>query len=354
MVRLGLSHNHASPLCILLLHLVSLRSVFAVDIIMRSWNGDDIECHNIPPGVCCLTPTDHQQDSKLIEPISSCAYKAKDRLYSDANVTFHHLHALDIASVWEVVHADARIIGQKGCGGRSLDSSQGPGTWNWGVSVGPPLVSIYHRRRPVASGASYVTMPQALPPGGTASDWLSMQGMFGMAWGGSKTANQLNGWLSSGPDAKAWVQTAAGSTLRSALAMKRRRSRSNVRRDVILAAGVGQGQVWIGPPPKARFPNTFSVNGTKYEDQGKLDGTYADSTGEVVDLKSLFLDWNRPDVRRTIILQHYSCFSNIPRVSLCIIYKFLATYVTNPLIQCHNIGGGRPLTLMWWVLDSCL
>lgn len=114
-----------------------------------------------------------------------------------------------------------------------------------------------------------------------------MQGVFGMLWGGSKRANRLDrkrkraGWVSPGPAAKAWVESAAGSTLRSALAMKKRRADQD--------DGLEFDQVWIGPPPKARFPDTLTLNGTTYEDQGWLDGMYTDSVGRVVNLTSLFV-----------------------------------------------------------------
>lgn len=76
---------------------------------------------------------------------------------------------MDIANVWEEAnmrpannHDTLDYVVYRGCRGRSLDSAHGPGTWDWGGPVPGDLFAAL--RAPKASGASYITMPQALPP----------------------------------------------------------------------------------------------------------------------------------------------------------------------------------------------
>lgn len=104
--------------------------------------------------------------------------------------------------------------------------------------------------------ASYVTLPKALPPGETEANWLTAEGMLGLAWGTTE-------WFAEG---------AAG--LGSRLNRLRRRG----------IVSEKKGTAYIRGPSRSRWPDVVVVNGTTYEGSGTVGDVYRSSDGRALDL----------------------------------------------------------------------
>lgn len=117
-------------------------------------------------------------------------------------------------------------------------------------------------------------MPKALPPDEAEANWLTMEGMFALAWGGGK-------WISAAQQAQSWINSAAGS---SATGLMRRMKRDRVRRDVRSSY---HAHAWIGPPPW-QYPGSVTIDGIQYTGGSGNDLMYKDPNGNTVDLTSKF------------------------------------------------------------------
>lgn len=97
-----------------------------------------------------------------------------------------HLTAFDTAAVWRErplpVSPKPRLVSaaMRGCSGSVVSSGRGPGTWRWSMNDVPE--STPYSDWPTLQGASYITLPKALPPDATTANWLSMEGLFGLVW----------------------------------------------------------------------------------------------------------------------------------------------------------------------------
>lgn len=147
--------------------LLSATRTLQVDIslteIIEVW-GDDtstgaVICLDIPPGECCWPPT---------------------RVFQgESHVQFAKLHVGDIAAIWKARRGVNAETGEqwelRKCAGSIMASRPGPGNWAWKESDIPmPL-----NRKP-ATGASYISIPKALPVDAKYGPWLTMQGIYGL------------------------------------------------------------------------------------------------------------------------------------------------------------------------------
>ncbi|KAL8711321.1 MAG: hypothetical protein Q9220_004218 [cf. Caloplaca sp. 1 TL-2023] len=204
-------------------------------------------CLDIPAGQCCQAPTH-------LAPLGS-------------SVNFRHLHALDIAAVWNTrtVGDDYRIRAiVSACSGTVMASQPGPGEWSW---QGPSDVLVDWGRR--ASGASYITMPANLPPDQSTSKWLASEGLLALVWGGGK-------WFADSAAQKAFGKRSNTSSLEG-VKVRRRGIRSEV------------GKVVARPPMMGRYPTLVEIDGKRYSDGGAGDLMYVDDAGLVFNLTSWFL-----------------------------------------------------------------
>ncbi|KAL8840874.1 MAG: hypothetical protein Q9170_001138 [Blastenia crenularia] len=237
------------------LFLASISQQVDISLTEDSWGSTAsfIRCPNIAPGVCCSAP---------------------NRPYmSFPTAIFHHLDALDIAAVWDsderphqppiagVPDLLARTI--QACSGRVEDSRAGPGTWTWDT-VDPHSDDYF----PItfASGASYIRLPEQLPPDPRSNYALSMQGILGLAWGGGK-------WFIS-PAAKSLLDGRIHSI----------KGRRGIRSAV-------KGDVFARSPVRMVYPAFMKLNGTEYtsDDSGAGGFVYTDSSGKKLNLTSWFL-----------------------------------------------------------------
>ncbi|KAL8689476.1 MAG: hypothetical protein Q9224_004632 [Gallowayella concinna] len=205
-------------------------------------------CTNILPGLCCMHPD----------------------IQGASTVTFTELVISDIAAVWRVPPVNATTAQQfQYCGGLVLESRPGPGTWIWRPRSGADAaeLGLVESR---ASGASYISIPRALPLDKKTSQWAMGEGILAMSWGGGS-------WFG---DAKAQsllgVASSTGVGPRSIL-VRDVRSRK-------------KGKLWARPPMRVKFPDLVEINGTRYAGDGTGDIMYAatDSGGASLNLTDLF------------------------------------------------------------------
>ncbi|KAL8680001.1 MAG: hypothetical protein Q9186_003767 [Xanthomendoza sp. 1 TL-2023] len=116
-------------------------------------------------------------------------------------------------------------------------------------------------RQPV-SGVSYVVLPKVMPTDTTISEYLAAEGLLGL-----HTADRQ--WTAPGVSAQQrWFGTVA-----RASGLKSRRS--------ILRGQ--QGIAYIGPPPRGRFPDVVTVNGTEYHSTNTSSFEFRGADGQLLD-----------------------------------------------------------------------
>lgn len=197
------------------------------------------KCPSIRPGICCALPR------RL--PVG------RNRNFV---VIFEGLHVIDIATVWDLGHADIDnpAVRTTGCAGQVHATRTGPGTWSYRFVEGR------------LGGGSYVTLPQTLPPDTTTSLWLQMEGVLGLVWGGQK-------WFVNDKARLFFSGRSVGSIMR---------------RDIRSAQ---KGTVYARPPRKDIYPSSITVNGSEYtsaEDAG--DFVYTETgTGSLLNLTDWFV-----------------------------------------------------------------
>lgn len=226
-------------LCILLL--TSATPTFQVDITMVNRYGTAQICQNILPGVCCsMIPQGPQRWRAQAEGIQ-----------------FRHLEAYDVAAVWQrylPFHPlNPGPSFYRGCAGIPWHTRWGPGTWLVGAQD-------QHGNRVdwrTPSGANYVRLPLRVPPDSKTANWLNLQGMAGLVWGGGQ-------WF-----ARAGAAYSSGVLPRSRLVERGIRSPS-------------KGTAYITQPPQWRYPNLIIANGTEYANDGPQSLIYKSTDGEVL------------------------------------------------------------------------
>lgn len=161
---------------------------------------------------------------------------------------------------WGRRTTQASLVG--GCSGTVLRTGNTPGTWTYDwihnfdnvYSFGP-------------SGASYIRLSPRLPPGQAEADWLHVEGMKALVWGGGK-------WITGGA---------------SGMLDRRRKDAGLMPRPQISnnRAFYKGGQFYASPPPAARFPDLITVNGTMYTAVGTNGTVYNDAAGKLLDVNTL-------------------------------------------------------------------
>lgn len=198
-------------------------------------------CPDIPPGQCCHAP-------------------AASHLLGE--VTMSNLMASDIGAIWgrRTSPNGYRSWGITGCSSSLVSTRPGPGNWvwkQWDPSARPyPL--------PGVGGASYISLPEKLPPNPLMHQWLSAEGLLGLVWGGGSwfASPQAQNVLGGGP-----------------VGIKK------ARRDI---RSKDKGNLWARPPMKEVFPMWIDINGSRYSDVGEGDFMYNSEAGGVLNLTRWF------------------------------------------------------------------
>lgn len=189
-------------------------------------------CNNIPPGVCCLPPDGEAEQ-----------------------VRFDHLGSDHIGAVWGNDFG-AYLDTPDRCSGSLIESRRGPGRWIW-TMPGLPSWSVFR----LATGASYIALPKALPPDEKTSPWLMAEGMLALIWGGG-----------------AWF----GNSNARKVCFDRRPIEH--RRDV---HSTQKGRMCARSPPRTVYADVVEVRGEVYKGNGTDGVIYMDSRGGKVNLTQM-------------------------------------------------------------------
>ncbi|KAL8688745.1 MAG: hypothetical protein Q9218_005421 [Villophora microphyllina] len=235
-------------------HPLSLRVVFGllfvvqctyqVDVTISSGTlnhiHNEIRCSNLLPGECCY----HYNYAQFI------------------SVIFNNLQVGDVTAVWERRTTDRELIGE--CSGTPLQTGVTPGTWryDWTVSLDGPYIASFG-----PSGASYVRLPPQLPPGQAEANWLNIEGMKALVWGGG-----------------AWITRASNTLGLRSNDVEIQPSGPQISKNRAFYKG---GKFYASPPPRTRFPDSITVNGTTYTAHENSGLVYKDPAGNLLDLKAL-------------------------------------------------------------------
>lgn len=119
-----------------------------------------------------------------------------------------------------------------------------------------------------AYGASYITLPRAMPPDPKANSWLEAEGILGFAWGGGK-------WF---------VSDAAQRLLGGGSSMPGLKARRDIR-------SPKKGQVYAQSPRSEVYPNRIEYNSTTYVPlEGQRSFMYINhDTGATLNLTDHFI-----------------------------------------------------------------
>ena len=132
---------------------------------------------------------------------------------------------------------------------------RGPGNFNF-----PDL-----RPFPI-TGVSYIVLPQGIEQDTTNNEILASQGLLGL-----RTAQQQ--WTAPGVSAAALFNGAASGALGS-----------KFRRGIIRGES---GTVYIGPPPRGRYPDLAVVNGVEYRSINTSALDFRDANGQLLNISTL-------------------------------------------------------------------
>lgn len=199
-------------------------------------------CHNLPPGWCCKNPS---------PPQFGRGNGLSNYLHWPFAVEFNHLHPRHLAAAFtpwnEQIDCDHLP---------PVKSKEGPGTFifttNYPVTLGAQPLFI--------SGASYVQLPNKVPETVAEAELVAVQGLLGL--------RSLE---------KSW--TAPGVHMRGSAEFE-----TKSKRDIF---GVQKGDAYIGPPPRGRFPDIITVNGTNYRSTNTSALDYRNADGELLDISDL-------------------------------------------------------------------
>lgn len=265
-------YHHLSTYLPICLNLIA--STTQVDVTMPlNWpvlGIDKIYCHNLPPGVCCSYFDLEIRELELRPPGFNPASHVF--LTSLKNVTFSHLLPGDIAAVWRYRIEHGRnewgryVQGRcASCSTRILKTGHGPGTWRWdGIEN---WLQRHGRLWMPLGGASYIRVPSiGLPPDKDTGNWLTMEGILGLAWGGGS-------WFAS--DAAAKMIGRGGSGGSTTFPRTKRGIRASQK-----------GTVYAQGPSEWVYPNMIEANGTNFTGGG-ASMVYQSIDGQVLNLTSL-------------------------------------------------------------------
>ena len=196
-----------------------------VDVGFRFMLGS-VACDNLRPGECCRKRNFFFDSFSLGFP---------------SLVTIGALADNEIAALWENPHG----YESEACSGIPAKTFSGPGSFRVFAWDDPLAATIEDPLDHNYTGVSYVRLPtlSQLPPNLETSDWLAAEGMLGLAW------NRYD-----------WKSTRERVNTRPS---KMKRTLSTLK-----------GTAYIGPPPRWRFPDWITVNGTRYHSLNTSEPNY--------------------------------------------------------------------------------
>ncbi|KAL8782559.1 MAG: hypothetical protein Q9213_005284 [Squamulea squamosa] len=182
-------------------------------------------------------------------------------------VHFYHLQNLDIAFLWRDRRlswwfAPTRMA--HSCSGIPFRSKVGGPSWtyNW--------YALNREDITQATGASFIRLPPKIPPDADEVNWLGVEGLKGLVWGGGQ-----------------WFANQAGYPRGVSGFMVERQNHGppgpQISRSRSMLRG---GTFYATPPSKGRYIDWVTINGTNYTHEGEGDLTYKNAAGRVLDLNA--------------------------------------------------------------------
>ncbi|KAI4095170.1 MAG: hypothetical protein LQ339_007330 [Xanthoria mediterranea] len=225
---------------------VNIQLTHQVTLLPPYGNGDIVSrCTNLAPGICCLAPRGTGADHVLIQ----------------------HLTLFDIAALWQSRRETANPISpwqplqtyHTDCSGRVVDSRNGPGDWQWDRWREGRLYES-----PSIHGASFITMPRALPPDGKAKVWMAVEGLLGLAWGSGE-------WFVNEAAQKAFAGGSGGAAGSGGVGGRK------LKRGIVRAEKTAKA--YARPPLRAVFPDVVELGEKRYVGNGDDGVMYTDAMG---------------------------------------------------------------------------
>ncbi|KAL8771266.1 MAG: hypothetical protein Q9209_003171 [Squamulea sp. 1 TL-2023] len=204
-------------------------------------------CINLPPGECCAAPP-----SLILDP---------------GVVYFTDLQNLDIAFLWKERRvswwfAPMRIA--HSCSGIPFRSKLGGPSWRY------HWFGLDQADSTRAAGASYIRLPPKVPPDPNEVNWLGVEGMKGLVWGGGH-----------------WFANQAGYPRGVSGFMVQRQNYEPPGPQISRSRSVLRGgNFYATMPSKGRYIDWVTINGTNYTHNGEGDLFYTNAAGRVLDLNA--------------------------------------------------------------------
>lgn len=222
------------PLFFLLLGVPTLTTQVDVQLTgLWGW-GSEMWCSNLRPGECC----------KMRDPDLPSLNNAFDV------INFYHLDILDVGAVWS--EALYSLSPSNGCSGPAIDAHIGLSGSTWTFS------SDDYSPEAFPTGAMYFRLPRSQEPSQKDKSMLGTEGIGALVRGGHK-----------------WSSHKVGISLSGSFPRKR----------AIISQDTGIA--FLNGPPRWRYPDLISANGTNYTDDSRGDLVYRSENGAVLDLNDL-------------------------------------------------------------------
>ena len=196
-------------------------------------------CINIAPGVCCRT----------------------FRSYHETWISIENLLLSDVAAVWTNSEQGNDASRIEGCSGRPSETRAGPFE-EWSLVTG--LLRPHY-----FVGGSYISLRSAPPTSNAAADWLTMQGIRGLAWGDMLW--EAGDHFISYQGHTSYLGQSQGNGL------WKRGGRHLINR----------GTAYLTEPLRWEYPSLITVNGTNYTDNSRGDLIYSSDSGSMLNVS----DW---------------------------------------------------------------
>ncbi|KAL8871081.1 MAG: hypothetical protein Q9174_003012 [Haloplaca sp. 1 TL-2023] len=244
------------------------------------WDEDEeIWCHDLSPGECCTVATPYEDIAEAVWPVWECP----------GAIEIRDLAANEIAAIWGQIRRNPDPDPNRGHDDIPGHGSFETSTTTPGCSQAPILVahgpvgakyfeSWVEDRDEVTycfEGVSYVRLPASsgLPYDKRLGDLLAAQGILGLVWPRRLMLPSLF---------ETWISDAGiGRFVSSGGSMRKRQDfgtgSSSSRPEKL------QGRAYIGPPPRSRFSDMATINGTEYLSQDTSKLRYVSRNGQVLD-----------------------------------------------------------------------
>ncbi|KAL8841499.1 MAG: hypothetical protein Q9170_000882 [Blastenia crenularia] len=216
---------------------------------IESWHA---ACQQLRPGECCSVPPD-----SFIDP---------------GMLIVEDLQPLDIVFLWKRRRV-SWFQTTRGCSGIPFRRHVGGPRWQYSWATENAQSG---QGDMAVTGVSYIRLPPKVPPDPGEVDWLAVEGMKGLVWGGGKWfANQVGYPPSTTKILRRGEHQAAAAA---------RGAPPQISNNKALYKG---GTVYATAPPWQRFVDWMMVTGTNFTRDEQGDLRYVDDAGRVLSFNTI-------------------------------------------------------------------